>query len=125
MKAMRVCLAVAAFFFGLNASFAGDVLGTWLSDEGALRIRFEPCGDALCGNVVWLKPGSEPESKVKVGQPLFFDMHPDGANSWAGKTAYDGSVYVSKMSVEGTTLSTSGCIMSGVFCKSKSWTRVP
>jgi uncharacterized protein (DUF2147 family) len=123
MKAMRVCLAVAAFFWGLNISFAGDVLGIWVSDEGVLRIRFEPCGDALCGNVVWLKPGSE--SKVRVGQPLFFDMHPDGANSWTGKTAYDGSVYLSRMSIEGTNLNTSGCIMSGVFCKSTSWTRVP
>jgi uncharacterized protein (DUF2147 family) len=123
MKAMRVCLAVAAFFWGLNASFAGDVLGTWVSDEGALRIRFERCGDAVCGNVVWLKPGSE--SKVRIGQPLFFDMHPDGANSWTGKTAYDGSVYLSRMSIEGTNLNTSGCIMSGVFCKSTSWTRVP
>ena len=84
-----------------------------------------PCGSSstICGNVVWLKPGAE--TKVKLGQRLFFDMHPDGANAWTGKADFDGSVYIGKMSIEGTNLSTSGCIMSGLFCKSASWTRVP
>jgi uncharacterized protein (DUF2147 family) len=29
------------------------------------------------------------------------------------------------MSIEGSTLSTSGCIVGGLICKSANWTRVP
>jgi uncharacterized protein (DUF2147 family) len=90
-----------------------------------VQVKFEPCGDAICGNIVWLKPGSD--SKAKVGQQLFFDMRPTGVGSWTGKAASpdSGSIYSGKMSMEGPTLSTSGCIVGGLICKSANWRRVP
>ena len=74
---------------------------------------------------MWLKPGSA--SKAKVGQGLFFDMRPTGANSWTGKAANpdNGSIYSGKMSIEGSALSTSGCMAGGLICKSANWKRVP
>ena len=33
---------------------ASSIEGQWLTDEGKARIRIEPCGDNLCGVVVWL-----------------------------------------------------------------------
>jgi hypothetical protein len=48
--------------------FAEEVLGTWTSDEDAMRVKFDQCGDALCGNVVRVKPGSD--VKTKVGRRL-------------------------------------------------------
>jgi uncharacterized protein (DUF2147 family) len=125
MKIVRLCLALAAFPLTTSPSLADEVLGTWLRDNGALRVKFEPCADAICGNIVWLKPGSD--SKAKVGQRLFFEMQPAGANSWTGKAANpdSGSIYSGKMSVKGSTLSTSGCIVGGLICKSANWRRVP
>ena len=125
MNLVGLCLTSTALLLTTAPSLADEVLGTWLRDNGALKVEFEPCGDAVCGNVVWLKPGSE--SKAKVGQRLFFDMHPDGINSWTGKAAApdDGSIYSGKMSIEGATLSTSGCIVGGLICKSANWKRVP
>ena len=125
MNLVRLCLTSTALLLTTAPSLADEVLGTWLRDNGALKVKFEPCGDAVCGNVVWLKPGSE--SKAKVGQRLFFVMHPDGTNSWTGKAAApdDGSIYSGKMSIEGATLSTSGCIVGGLICKSANWKRVP
>jgi uncharacterized protein (DUF2147 family) len=125
MNLVRLCLTSTALLLTTAPSLADEVLGTWLRDNGALKVKFEPCGDAVCGNVVWLKPGSE--SKAKIGQRLFFDMHPDGTNSWTGKAAApdDGSIYSGKMSIEGATLSTSGCIVGGLICKSANWKRVP
>jgi uncharacterized protein (DUF2147 family) len=37
--------------------------------------------------------------KTKVGQRLFFDMHPDGANAWTGKAVNpgNGSIYSGKI----------------------------
>jgi uncharacterized protein (DUF2147 family) len=125
MKVARLWLALTAFLLTASPSFADDIFGTWLRDNGALQVRFEPCGDAVCGNIVWLKPGSD--SKAKVGQHLFFDMRPTGANSWTGKAASpdSGSIYSGKMSIEGSTLSTSGCMVGGLICKSANWRRVP
>jgi len=120
---VRLCLALTAFGLTTGPSLAEEVLGTWTSDEGAMRVKFEPCGDALCGNIVWVKPGTD--SKAKPGERLFYDVRADGQNSWSGKAAHDGSVYSSKMSIEGTNLRTSACILSGVFCKSTIWRRAP
>jgi hypothetical protein len=66
MEIVRPCLALTALVLTASPSLADEVLGTWLRDNGALQVKFEPCGDAICGNIVWVKPGSD--SKAKVGQ---------------------------------------------------------
>src|SRR3979490_1243728 len=113
MNVVPLALTLTAFLLTSSPGFADDVLGIWLRDNGNVQVKFETCGDAVCGNIVWLKPGSD--SKAKVGQRLFFDMRPSGPNSWTGKAASpdDGSIYSGKMSVEGSTLITSGCIVGG------------
>jgi uncharacterized protein (DUF2147 family) len=125
MNVVRLSVAMTAILLTTSPGFADDVLGIWLRDNGNVQVKFETCGDAVCGNIVWLKPGSD--SKARVGQRLFFDMRPSGANSWTGKAASpdDGSIYSGKMSVEGSTLITSGCIVGGLICKSANWRRVP
>jgi uncharacterized protein (DUF2147 family) len=125
MDVVRLRPTLAAFLLTTSPSLADDLFGTWSRDNGALQVKFDSCGDAICGNIVWLKPGSA--SKAKVGQRLFFDMHPAGANSWTGKAVNpdSGSIYSGKMSIEGPTLTTSGCIIGGLICKSANWRRVP
>jgi uncharacterized protein (DUF2147 family) len=83
MKIVRFRLALTALLLTTSPSLADDVLGTWSRDNGALRVKFDTCGDAICGDIAWLKPGAD--TKAKVGQRLFFDMRPDGTNSWTGK----------------------------------------
>jgi uncharacterized protein (DUF2147 family) len=125
MNLVRLCLTSTALLLTTGPGLADEVLGTWLRDNGVLKIKFEPCGDAVCGNIVWLKPGFE--SKAKIGQRLFFDMHPDGANSWTGKAAVpdDRSIYLGKMSIEDAVLSTRVCTGFWLICKSANWKRVP
>jgi uncharacterized protein (DUF2147 family) len=125
MNAVRLCLALTALLLTTRPGLADEVLGTWTRDNGSVHVKFDPCGEAICGNIVWLKPGSD--SKAKVGQRLFYDMRPDGPNSWTGKAVSpdNGSVYSGKMSIEVSTLSTSGCIIGGLICKSANWRRVP
>jgi uncharacterized protein (DUF2147 family) len=125
MNIVRPCLALMALLLTTSASLADEVLGTWLRDNGAVQVKFNPCGDAICGDIVWLKSGGD--GKTKVGQRLFFDMHPDGANAWTGKAVNpdNGSIYSGKMSIEGPTLITSGCVVGGLICKSGNWKRVP
>jgi uncharacterized protein (DUF2147 family) len=125
MNVLRPCLALTAFLLTTGTGLADDVRGTWTRDNGGLHVKFDPCGDAICGDIVWLKPGSD--TKAKVGQRLFYDMRPDGTDSWTGKAVNpdNGSVYSGKMSIEGSTLSTSGCVIGGLICKSVNWRRVP
>src|SRR5882724_1151138 len=110
MNATPLYLAHTALLLAASPCFAEEVLGTWTSDEDAIRVKFDQCGDALCGNVVWVKPGSD--VKAKVGQRLFYDMHRDGTRSWSGKAVNpaSGLIYLAKMSVEGSNLSMTGCV---------------
>jgi uncharacterized protein (DUF2147 family) len=86
----RACLFLASVALQMTTGpvFADSVFGTWLRDNGKYQVRFEPCGDAVCGDIVWLKPGGDTEAKI--GQRIFFDMKPDGANSWVGKAKKPG-----------------------------------
>ena len=102
---------------------ADDVGGTWLRETGASKVKFAPCGGAVCGTLVWLKPGVE--TPAKVGQKIFFDMKPTGPGTWAGSAfnPEDGKTYTGKMNLSGGTLTTQGCAMGGMICKSATWTR--
>jgi len=123
MTRLSVYLVVIALSLTANDCLAEEIIGTWKSDKGAMRVKFEPCGGATRGSIVWVKPGAD--TRAKLGQHLFFDMRPDGKKSWTGKAAYDGSVYFSRISIAETDLRTSGCVMTGLLCKSEIWRRVP
>jgi uncharacterized protein (DUF2147 family) len=117
--------AFAALVLALAASspvFADDIGGEWLHQEGHSKVKFTPCGNALCGQITWLKKADSP---AKVGQKIFFDMASDGANSWKGKAfnPEDGKTYDGKMTLAGARLTTAGCVMAGMICKSVIWSR--
>jgi uncharacterized protein (DUF2147 family) len=116
---------VAAVMTAATVSPAGadEVAGTWLRETGASKVKFAACGGALCGTLVWLKPGTD--TPAKVGQRIFYDMKPTGPNAWSG-TAFnpeDGKTYTGKMTLAGDSLTTQGCAMGGLICKSSTWSR--
>jgi uncharacterized protein (DUF2147 family) len=119
---LRAGLIVAALVAGLASARAQDAEGFWTRDDGAARIQFSPCGQALCGVIVWLK---NPGSKAHVGQQVFFDMVRADQNSWMGKAfnPEDGKTYSGKMIVTGKKLKTSGCVLGGLICKTVAWQR--
>ncbi len=121
-RSLALALTLAAATLAASPAFSADVSGTWLRDTGASKVKFASCGGAICGHIVWLKPGADP--KAKVGQRVFFDMKPNGPNSWSGSAfnPEDGKTYTGKMTLDGGTLTTAGCVMS-VICKSTTWTR--
>lgn len=117
-------MAAAALAMAATQASAADVNGTWLRDTGLSQVKFAPCGGgALCGTLAWIKPGTD--TKGKVGQRVFYDMKPD-ADGWKGSAfnPEDGQTYTGKMSLSGATLTTQGCAMGGMICKSTTWTRV-
>ena len=119
----RVALVALGMLAGAGAAMAQEVSGVWERDTGASRVRFSKCGEALCGTISWLKEQAGP---AKVGQRIFYDMKPSGANKWNGSAfnPEDGKTYTGKASISGNTLTTQGCIAGGLICKSVSWTRL-
>lgn len=119
----RALIAAVALCAAASPALAQDASGTWARDTGESRVRIAPCGSALCGSIVWLKSTDGP---AKIGQRVFFDMKPAGANEWSGQAfnPEDGKTYSGKMSLAGNRLTTRGCALGGLVCKSVSWTRV-
>jgi uncharacterized protein (DUF2147 family) len=120
---MRKVIAAAFATTLAIPALAADANGVWLRDNGLSRVRISPCGDALCGVITWLKEANTPS---KVGQRVFYDMKPSGANAWSGKAfnPEDGKTYSGKMTLSGNSLTTSGCALGGVLCKTVTWKRV-
>ncbi|MGO8738507.1 DUF2147 domain-containing protein [Rhodoblastus sp.] len=115
-------LALAALASAGAAAASQEAEGVWLREDGASKIRFEPCGDALCGTVIWLR---NPRSKAHVGEKVFFDMVRADQNSWKGHAFNpdDGKTYGGRMVVSGKKLRTSGCVFGGLICKTMYWVR--
>lgn len=116
-------LGLAALVLGLSGpALAQDVTGTWLRDSGASRVRFAKCGEAMCGTIAWLK---DPTGPAKLGQRIFYDMKPNGAGKWSGSAfnPEDGKTYSGTMTLAGDSLTTSGCVLGGLICRSVKWSR--
>jgi uncharacterized protein (DUF2147 family) len=122
--ARAVIVSLAILTASASASSAGDVKGEWARDDGKTKVRFTACGaEAVCGAITWLK---DPNSPGKIGEQVFFDMKPNGDNAWAGVAfnPEDGRRYTGKMTLSGDRLTTAGCVLGGLICKSFGWTRV-
>ena len=134
----KTIILSAGVAFGLMLGFvemalAADPSGIWLRENGASRVRFAACGSALCGTIVWLKepgldknnPNEGQKSRSLVGTRVFYDMAPNGENKWSGK-AYnpeDGRTYSGNMTLSGDSLSTQGCALAGLICRTVTWSR--
>jgi uncharacterized protein (DUF2147 family) len=137
-------LAVALLCMGLTPAHAGggeDVAGIWLTAAGDAKIRVSPCGNGLCGVIVWLKSPSDPAtgkpqaddknankalaSRPIIGINIFSAMRPAG-NKWSGNiyNADDGKTYSSELHLAGARkLEVRGCVLS-ILCGGETWTKV-
>lgn len=121
MPSFRV-LGLAACCALLASPAAADIVGNWQRTDGAARIRMAPCGDAVCGHITWLKKADSP---AKVGQRVFSNMKLDG-DAWVGSAfnPEDGKTYTGKASVSGGAMTTKGCALGGLICKTVTWSRM-
>ena len=122
-------------------ALAADPKGVWLTAESDAQIRIAPCGDALCGTVVWLEQPLDPEtgrpltdkenpdaskrSRPVIGVQILLGMRQNGENRWSGKiyNSDDGNTYDGNISpLSPTLLKVEGCLFG--FCQSQNWTRV-
>ncbi|PPQ33335.1 hypothetical protein CCR94_02115 [Rhodoblastus sphagnicola] len=102
-------------------ALASDITGEWKRTDGKSRIRMANCGGAICGSITWLRDANSP---AHVGQQVFFGLKPSDGG-WAGSALNpeDGKTYDGKVTLSGASMTTSGCVLGGLICKSVTWTR--
>jgi len=122
-----------------------DITGTWLVEDGDARVAVAPCGESVCGTIVWLaEPHAEngdekldihnPDERLRgrrvMGLEIFRAARPAGRKDemWRG-TVYDpkiGKTYTcnAELREDGTRLKIRGYVGLSLFGRTTYWTRV-
>jgi len=106
-RVVAASTAVAALLVLSNWHYseAGETpIGRWYAEGGAAQVEVEPCGDALCGRVVWLRspydengcvmsdrknPDVTLRARPMIGINILSDLQPMADGTWDGGTIYD------------------------------------
>lgn len=104
----------------------------WRNPQNSVHVRVHPCGQSMCGTVIWANDKAKADSArggtpQLVGTQLFRDFHLTSPSRWTGK------IFVPDMNrvftgtgtlMDANTLVARGCLAKNFGCKSQTWTRV-
>lgn len=130
-----------------NALFAqdkaDDITGTWLTQDGNLRVKITEVNSRYQGLIVWMKephehgqpkldrlnPDPSKRDNPIVGQTLIlYDMKFDGDDDWADGNIYDsrnGNVYKCTVTMAGyDKVTVRGYMGISLLGQTNTWTRV-
>ena len=104
----------------------------WRNPSDSVHVRVHPCGQSMCGTVVWANDKAKADSARGgtpnlVGTELFRDFHETSPKVWKGKVFVPDLNHVfggTGTVVDDNTLVARGCAVGNVGCKSQTWTRV-
>src|SRR5471030_1152078 len=97
--------------------------GVWARNDGAIHTRFTPCGVNLCAVNTWAK---DPKGEEKAGDRLIMTLRAADGRQWTG-SAFDpqrNQTYTVVIQVAGKQLTTQGCVLGGLVCKTAEWSRL-
>jgi uncharacterized protein (DUF2147 family) len=130
---MMILIALAAGLAtpAIAAPPSAPLQGLWLNPHGSVAVRTRPCGDKLCGWIVWANDAARNDAKESgvdtlIGTELLENYRPDGAR-WSGTVFVPdmGRHFSSRIdALTPTRLQIKGCILDGLVCKSQVWTRI-
>ncbi len=121
---LKLSRLLIAFALILPASAKADsFMGPWARNDGIVKVTVAPCGSKLCMTNTWIKPGITDE---KVGEKVVFDVKPqaDGTLKGSGFDPQRNLNFSVEITVAGNRMTTSGCGLGGLVCKSRDWTRI-
>jgi uncharacterized protein (DUF2147 family) len=120
---MNVRLAILAAILAPAPLAAAPPLGQWARDDGAAKVRLYRCGGDICAQNTWVRDAQGAE---RVGDVLAMRLRRQDDGVMTG-TAYDQrrqSSYSMRMTLRGASMTTRGCVLAGLLCKSVSWSRI-
>lgn len=117
--------AAAVLLMSASAAMADGLspMGDWARGDGAARVRIAPCGSNICATNTWIKPGVKNE---KAGDVLVMTINKNGSGDYKG-SAFDpqrNMTFKLSMTVEGERMTTRGCMLGGLLCKSVNWSKI-
>lgn len=158
MRSVQPCLAVVAtaVFAGVFAGAAAaqtpppapqsasGLAGIWIDDTGDGAVEIQPCGNHLCGRIVWLKSpvdtsgrpltdGYNPEAAKRkrpiCGLPVIGDLKRQNNGAWDAGWIYDpkeGKSYDVEIKLRSPDrLLVTGYLGTKFFGETFIWTRAP
>jgi uncharacterized protein (DUF2147 family) len=109
------------------ADAPAELLGDWWTPGFGARVRIEPCGDAVCGRIVWVWD-TAPDIADKtplIGRKVVEGMRPQGSGRWSAGQLYnpeDGRHYQGSLHLRSAeNLVLEGCVL--LFCQKQVWRR--
>jgi uncharacterized protein (DUF2147 family) len=137
-RGIRAGIAALALSLALPAAAfaaAEDAIGTWRDTDSGGILQVYSCGGGVCIKVV--KPGKgrekddhNPNPALKgrsmAGVVLMSGAQKAGGDKWQGKlyNSEDGDTYTGYVTVVSKgELKLEGCVLGGLICKSRHWTR--
>ncbi len=127
---MRAALLLATFALLAAPELQAQtgVTGEWWTPGFNARVRIEPCGDAVCGRIVWLwdeAPKGVADKGPLVGRLVVDRMQAAEAGFWRGGRLYnpeDGRDYKGSLHLQSPErLVVDGCVL--FICQTQVWRR--
>lgn len=133
----RLCLIAAMAALGLSgaqvsAQAQNRSYGTWRNPSNSVHVRMEPCGNRVCGVVVWANDRAKADARrggtdPLIGHRLFRDFVEERPGVWRGQVfvpdigrTFSGTVTL----IDANRLVGRGCLLPNVGCRSQEWTRL-
>jgi len=119
-------------------------VGVWLHANERIKIQIVPCGELLCGNIIWFKwpndaqglplvdlKNADPALRARplLGLTVLYGLRRTGKNTWEDGYVYnpdDGENYRADMTIQNDgTLCIRAYVLISWFGHTLIWTRVP
>ena len=135
-------IVVLAMVDAASAQAVETAQGVWMDQDGESNIEILPCGDTLCGRIVWLREPTNSDGSPKTdvnnpkrelrGQPIMGLTILTGLRPTSGKpqqlegtvyNARNGELYDIYLQPAGATMKVEGCAVY-ILCGSQTWQRL-
>jgi uncharacterized protein (DUF2147 family) len=100
-----------------------DITGQWARGDGNARVKIASCGDNICATNTWIR---EPGKGEEVGDRIVMTVKrvSDTQLSGQGFDPKRNLTYSMTITVGAGTLTTQGCVIGGLICKTVNWSRI-
>jgi uncharacterized protein (DUF2147 family) len=125
--------AAAAAVAGIAAPAvaAPNAAGVWRNPKNTVHVKLQPCGNTMCGTVVWAAPKAQAKARAAgqqlVGAQLFREFKPVAPGQWKGRVFVPdmNRTFSGTITAAGPTrMVGKGCLIGGFFCKQQTWVKI-
>lgn len=121
-------MPAAAIAGGDSATTAGSA---WRNPSNSVHIRLTPCGDKICGKVIWASEKAKADARRGgtdhlVGANLFREFREVRPGEYKGRVFVPdlNRTFSGQMKLQGDRMIGKGCVLAGVICKQQVWQRI-